>query len=102
MKNNLRGRQRQRMSRKLVLLLFGSIVAIATVVTTIVLQTGDVEITRAKDHDNKALHIVEDQFYTNEFELSAPVINPKAAVEAGAMNARALKPVSSTVTPNVH
>ena len=62
MKNNLRGRQRQRMSRKLVLLLFGSIVAIATVVTTIVLQTGDVEITRAKDHDNKALHIVEDQF----------------------------------------
>lgn len=100
MKNNLRGRQRQRMSRKMVLLLFGSIVMVATVITTIVIQTGDVKRTRAKDQDTRAIHIVEEQFYTNDFELPAPVLNSKVAEENGATNIRLIKPTSSINTGN--
>lgn len=100
MKNNLRGRQRQRMSRKLVIMIFGSIVAVATVITTVLIQTGDVEVTRAKDHDNRAIHIVEEQFYTTDFELPAPVLNPSSTEEANATNIRLIKPTTSTNTGN--
>jgi hypothetical protein len=99
MKNNLRGRQRQRMSRRMVILIFGSIIAVATVITTIILQTGDVETMRAMDNETKTVHIVEEQFYVNEFEISAPVVNSNAADQQGQMNVRVIKPISATTNP---
>ncbi|MEY4593725.1 MAG: hypothetical protein RIQ47_135, partial [Bacteroidota bacterium] len=95
MKNNLRGRQRQRMSRRMVILIFGSIVAVATVITTIILQTGNVETMRARDNETKSVHIVEDQFYVNDFEIPAPVLNSNAADQQGQMNVRMMKTVSA-------
>ena len=67
-------RQRQRMHRKMILLWLGSFVIVASVVTTIVINTTQVEQVRAKSEQQQNYFLVEDQSYSNSFTLPAPII----------------------------
>ena len=67
-------RQRQRLKRRMILLMLGSFIIAATVVTTIVINTTQVAQTKAKSEHKENYFLVEDQSYSNTFSLPAPII----------------------------
>lgn len=89
-----RQRQRQRMQRRMILLFLGSFVVIATIVTTLVINTTRVEQSRAKSDKHENHFVVEDQVYTNTFTLSAPIMSKHIAPQEGTLLVRRMKKIT--------
>ena len=91
MKMQFRNRQRQKVSRRMVLVLFGSILAIATITTTVIITTMDNRSSRARDVVTRPIHMVNDMAPVNDFTLPAPVLDATMPDADQAVFIRAVK-----------
>lgn len=87
-------RQRQRMSRRMVLLVAGTFVVAATVTTTLIIQMSDQRESMARDVVDRPIHMVQDWAPVNDFTIAAPLLNPKMPGANEARFMRKLKPVN--------
>jgi hypothetical protein len=94
MKPTQKPRQRQRIRRRMVLLFLGSFVIVATLVTTVVFNTTNVETSHAQSDKYQNYCVVDDQSYTNSFSLEAPIMCTKPLPQEGTLLCRKVKSIT--------
>ncbi len=98
MKRKLKIQQRQRMSRKLVLLYFGSFIVLATVISTFLLNTTNVEIIKAKDVNANSPIQFENLPNTTATYIPGPILRPASDVARSGPRFKKLKTQQGTLS----
>lgn len=84
----------------MVLILFGSILAIATVTTTVIITTMDKRSSRAKDVVTRPIHMINDMMPVNDFTLTEPVLDASMPAADQAVFMRKLKSTNTSNSQN--
>ncbi|MFM8433069.1 MAG: hypothetical protein ACKOA1_09755 [Bacteroidota bacterium] len=79
------------MRRRMILMLVGSVIAVATITTTVIITTMDKRSSRAKDVVVRPIHLITDQTPVNEFSIPQPVLDASMPAPDQAIFIRKLK-----------